>query len=294
MGKGPSQMQKKRHISRKTRDSIVNIAIQILLAVLSLIWVLPIVGIVIGSFHCSGANPDLGTIHTWGLDNYVRLFRETMFLKWFGNTLLVGMVTAIVQTAFQLAVGYSFSRFRFRGRKFLMCLLYVLSMLPGSLTLIVLNGWLHAWNLTGANAPYGAILVYTASSGLGYSIIKGYYDTVDRSITEAAEVDGATQLQIFYRIYLPIGKPIIIYTLLMGFLLPWSDPSIVDAVLPGFMVGEGMQWIMDSTLQDNLPTFCAGSVVISVPIVTLFLLLQKYYLTGETIRVTGKPPHPVE
>lgn len=287
-------MQKKRHISRKTREKIVNIMIQLFLAVLSLIWVVPIVGIVIGSFHCSGADPTLGIVRTWGFDNYVRLFRETMFLRWFGNTLLVGMVTAIVQTAFQLAVGYTFSRFRFRGRKFLMCLLCVLGMLPSSLTLIVLDGWLHAWNLTGANAPYGAILVYTASSGLGYSIIKGYYDTVDPSISEAAQMDGATQLQIFCKIFLPIGKPIIIYTLLMGFLLPWSDISIVDAVLPGFTVGEGMQWIMDSTLQDNLPTFCAGSVVISVPIVTLVLLLQKYYFTGETIRMTGKPPHSVE
>ena len=127
-----------------------------------------------------------------------------------------------------------------------------------------------------------------------FHLIKGYYDTVDPSISEAAQMDGATQLQIFYRIFLPIGKPIIIYTLLMGFLLPWSDISIVDAVLPGFTVGEGMQWIMDSTLQDNLPTFCAGSVVISVPIVTLVLLLQKYYFTGETIRMTGKPPHSVE
>lgn len=116
-------------MSRKTKNSLVNTAISALLFLLSLIWSLPVFGIFIESFHCIGG-PDGAP--AWGLDNYVRLFRETLFLRWFGNTLLVGTASAIVQTAFQLAVGYTFSRLRFRRRKFLMGLFLVLGMSPRS------------------------------------------------------------------------------------------------------------------------------------------------------------------
>lgn len=264
-------------------------AISALLFLLSLIWSLPVFGIFIESFHCIGG-PDGAP--AWGFDNYVRLFRETLFLRWFGNTLLVGTASAIVQTAFQLAVGYTFSRLRFRRRKFLMGLFLVLGMFPAPMTFVVVNSWLREWNLTGANAPYGSILIYMANSGLGYAVMKGYFDTIDRSITEAALVDGATQLQIFLKIFLPLAKPIIVYTLLMGFLMPWNDLSMVDAILPGYMVGDGLQWILDAPIEENFELFCAGGVVVSVPIVILFLILQKYYAMGETIRTFGRTSSP--
>lgn len=276
-------------MSRKTKNSLVNTAISALLFLLSLIWSLPVFGIFIESFHCIGG-PDGAP--AWGFDNYVRLFRETLFLRWFGNTLLVGTASAIVQTAFQLAVGYTFSRLRFRRRKFLMGLFLVLGMFPAPMTLVVVNSWLREWNLTGANAPYGSILIYMANSGLGYAVVKGYFDTIDRSITEAALVDGATQLQIFLKIFLPLAKPIIVYTLLMGFLMPWNDLSMVDAILPGYMVGDGLQWILDAPIEENFELFCAGGVVVSVPIVILFLILQKYYVMGETIRTFGRTSSP--
>lgn len=158
------------------------------------------------------------------------------------------------------------------------------------MTLVVVNSWLREWNLTGANAPYGSILIYMANSGLGYAVVKGYFDTIDRSITEAALVDGATQLQIFLKIFLPLAKPIIVYTLLMGFLMPWNDLSMVDAILPGYMVGDGLQWILEAPIEENFELFCAGGVVVSVPIVILFLILQKYYVMGETIRTFGRTP----
>ncbi len=258
----------------------------------SLIWVLPLAGLVLESFRCGGGAGALP--RHWGLDNYVRLFRETLFLRWLGNTLLVGSVTAVVQTVFQLSVGYVLSRFRFKGRNFLVYLLILLSMLPGTLTLFIVNGWLREWNLTGANAPFGAIVYYAAGSATGYAVVKGYYDAVDRSIEEAAQVDGATQFQIFYKIFLPVGKPVIIYTMLMGFLLPWSNFAVVDAVLPGYTVADGLIWVFGSSLEDSFETFCARGVVISVPIVILCLLLQKYYIAGETIRALGKPLRPVE
>ena len=288
--KGGAAGQRHRRRKSKSRDRFVNALIYFVLAAFSLICILPLIGIIIQSSRCTGGTDcTAGMISShWGWDNYVRLFRETMFLRWYGNTFLVGLVTAIAQTAIQLAVGYVFSRFRFRGRKLLMGLLVVLSMVPAGFSRIAVNGLLHSWDLTGANAPYGAIVVYAANAGLGFSIAKGYFDSIDRSVGESAQMDGATQLQIFVKIFLPTAKPIIVYTLLTGFMLPWSDFSFVDAILPGYMVADGLQWILTSPIKDSFSTFCAGSVVVSVPIVILFLLLQKYYILGESIRTQGK------
>ncbi len=218
------------------------------------------------------------------MDNYIRLLRETLFVRWFFNTLFVGLVTAAVQTAFQLSVGYVLSRFRFPHRRFLMSLIFVLGLVPSSFLYLGLGFLLKEWHLTGENAPLGSIIVYAASSGMGYVVAKKYFDTFSRSLGEAAQVDGASELQIFFKIFLPLAKPVILYTLLMGFLLPWNTFSVTEPTPNGYLVADGLTETLDSSLSDSFPTFCAGGVLVSLPIVTLFLLLQKYYVFGETLR----------
>ena len=187
----------KAHISQKTKNGIVNTVIHIVLAVICFIWILPFIGITLESFRCESTGL-AGYIFPkqWGFDNYIRLFKETKFPLWFGNTLIMGLVTSIVQTAFVLMVAYALSRHRFKGRKFLMNLMLVFGMFPGFLTLILLYTWMHDWNLTDANAPWGLIIIYVASSGMGYHIAKGFFDTIPHSLDEAARVDGATRLRI--------------------------------------------------------------------------------------------------
>lgn len=272
---------------KRTKEKFIDAAIQCAIPLICLIWVLPMVVLIAESFR-GGSVGGMTSIFR-GFGNYVRLFRETAFLKWFGKTFLVGIAVAVVQTVFQLQVGYALSRFRFCGRKFLMEFLFVLGACPGFVTVIAVNILLHGLNSSVADAPYGAIFVYAASSGAGYSVAKSFFDTVDRSVIEAAQIDGASHLQIFLKIFLPIARPIILYTLLMGFMMPWSDLSVADAVLPGTL-GEGARQVAE---QDVFALFCAGGVVVSVPIVILFLLLQKYYVLGETVRTTGSP-RPIE
>ena len=239
--KGISKGTARRRIRRKRREKIANSAIYFLLAALGILWILPIVGIVVESFRCTGYDPSLGTVlHYLGTENYARLFCETPFLKWFFNTLLVGIVTAVVQTAFQISVGYVFSRFRFRGRKFLMSIIFVLGMIPSALLYYVLGLILNEWRLTGGNAPLGSILVYSASSGIGYAVAKKYFDTLDRSVVESARVDGASEARIFFKIVLPLAKPVIIYTLLMGFMLPWNTFSATNPLPGGYLVADGL------------------------------------------------------
>ena len=283
-----AQPQQKTHMGQRAKNRISNTFIYIILVAMSIIWLLPFVGIVFESFRTeSTALAGYIIPKQWGFDNYVRLFTQTSFPKWFGNTLMMGLVTAVVQTMFILAVSYALSRHRFKGRKFLMNMMLVFGMFPGFLTLILLYTWLNDGHLTMDNAPYGLMLIYVASSGMGYYIAKGFFDTISHSLDEAARVDGATNFQIFYKIILPLSKPIIIYTVLMGFMAPWGDfvmaTFMANNAEAGYNAAAGLQWLLtDSMKNEYYTTFCAGGVVVAIPITVLFMCLQKYYVAGVT------------
>lgn len=278
----------KTHMSQRTKNTITNTIIHVVLVVMCVLWVLPFVFILFESFRTESTGLAGYIIpKQFGFDNYVRLFTETQFPKWFLSTLIMGLITAIVQTVFILCVSYALSRNRFKGRKALMNVMLILGMFPGFLTLILLYQLLKMLGLTGANAPWGLIILYVASSGMGYHVSKGFFDTVSRSLDEAALVDGATRFQIFYKIILPLCKPIVIYTILMGFMAPWGDfvtaAFMADNVSSGYNVATGLYYLIDGQNKATYyTTFCAGGVVVAVPITTLFMFLQKYYVAGVT------------
>lgn len=279
---------RKNHITQKAKNRISNTIIHIVLAVMCTVWILPFIFIFFESFRVESTGLAGYIIpKQWGFDNYVRLFTETQFPRWFLSTLIMGLITAIVQTVFILCVSYALSRNRFKGRKGLMNLMLVLGMFPGFLTMILLYQLLKMINLTGANAPWGLILIYVASSGMGYHVAKGFFDTVSRSLDEAARVDGATRFQIFYKIILPLCKPIVIYTILMGFMAPWGDfvmaAFMADNTSAGYNVATGLYYMIAGQAKATYyTTFCAGGVVVALPITILFMFLQKYYVAGVT------------
>ena len=286
-----SQAPTKTHMGQRAKNRISNTAIYIILSVMCVVWLLPFVGILLESFRVESTGR-AGYIFPkqWGFDNYMRLFTDEAisFPKWFLNTLIMGLITSVVQTIFILAVSYALSRNRFKGRRFLMNMMLVFGMFPGFLTLILLYNLLNDWNMTGVNAPWGLIIIYIASSGMGYHICKGFFDTISHSLDEAARVDGATQFQIFYKIILPLSKPIIIYTVLMGFMAPWGDfvmaTFMANGSNAGYNVAAGLQWMMsaEKMKEEYYTTFCAGGVVVALPITILFMCLQKYYVAGVT------------
>ena len=286
------EVKQKTHMGQRAKNRAANTIIYIILVAMCLIWLLPFFGIVLESFRTESTGL-AGYIFPkqWGFDNYVRLFTQTQFPRWFLNTLIMGLITAVVQTIFILAVSYALSRHRFKGRKFLMNMMLIFGMFPGFLTLILLYTWLGSWGpkpgLTMQNAPWGLIVIYVASSGMGYYICKGFFDTISHSLDEAARVDGATNFQIFYKIILPLSKPIIIYTVLMGFMAPWGDfvmaTFMANGSSAGYNAAAGLQWLLtDSMKNDYYTTFCAGGVVVAIPITVLFMCLQKYYVAGVT------------
>ena len=276
-------------ISIKTINTITNTLIYAFLIVISIVWLIPFIGIVLESLRCEST----GQVNYFfpkqiGFDNYIRLFQSD-FPKWFMNTILMGVAVSVLQTGFILSMSYTLSRLRFKGRKTLMNFMLILGMFPGFLTMILIYKVFSDIGLTMEMAPVGLIIVYCASSGMGYYISKGFFDTIPKSLDEAARVDGATRLEVFYKVIMPLSKPIIIYTILMGFMAPWGDYMMARFLIKGNDAGKNVavgmfDWIKGSgdSLYANYTMFCAAGVVVSIPVTIVFMSLQKYYVEGVT------------
>lgn len=271
-----------------SKKSLSNTLIYLLLAAIAVIWLFPFVGIVLESFRVE-TRAQVGYLlpKEWGLDNYRYLFQNTDFPRWFLNTGFMGVAVAVLQTLFILSMSYALSRLRFRGRRLLMNSMLILGMFPGFLTLLLIYKVFVDLGLTMENAPIGLVLVYVASSGMGYYVAKGFLDTIPKTLDEAARVDGATRAQVFYKIILPLSSPIIIYTVLMGFMAPWGDFMLASYLIhensAGMNVAVGMyEWVSKTNLNHMYTIFCAAGVVVALPVITLFLSLQRYYVEGVT------------
>ncbi len=278
--------------SMKTKRAIGNVLGYIVLILISIIWLFPFVGLVLQSFR-SYATEYGGMVgylvpKQFSLDNYKFLFSgETNFLKWYGNTITIAIFVAIFQTIMVLCVSYVLSRMRFTGRTFLMRFWLILGMFPGFLTMICLYFLLKSLGLTQAGAVPGLILVSVASSGMGYYVCKGYFDTIPKALDEAARIDGASRARIFFTMIIPMSKPIIIYTALVAFMAPWCDYVFASYIAFGhdesYNVAVAMQrWVNTNDYQGYFTRFCAGGVLIAIPVTLLFMFLQKYYVEGVT------------
>lgn len=277
--------------SRRRRDRRANRAIYTALIIISVIWLAPFVFLLLQSFR-SYLTEDGGMVNyllpkAFSLDNYRFLFQDPTYIRWYTNTLIIALFCAVFQTAIVLSVSYALSRMRFKGRRFIMQLMLVLGMFPGFLTMIALYFLLKQFGLTQEGAVPGLILIYTASSGMGYYISKGFFDTIPKSLDESARIDGANRFYVFKRIIMPLSKPIIIYTILMAFMAPWGDYVFASYVAFGksdsYNVAVGLyRWVNTQDYQGYFTRFCAGGVLVAIPITALFLMLQKYYVEGVT------------
>ena len=163
----------------------------------------------------------------------------------------------------------------------------ILGMFPGMLGMIILYNVLKDLGMTQANAVPGLILVSIASSGMNYYVSKGFFDTIPKSLDEAARIDGATRMQILHRVILPLAKPIVIYTVLSAFMGPWGDFVFARYVAMGNVSGMNVavglnSWLSADQIHYMYTQFCAGGVLVALPVTLLFLFLQKYYVEGVT------------
>ena len=274
------------------RNKISNGFAYAILIIISIIWLFPFVCLVLQSFRSYILEPggQVGYLlpKTFSLDSYKFLFSaDCQFFRWYGNTLIIATFVAILQTIFVLMVSYALSRMRFRGRELLMRFWLVLGMFPGFLSMICLYFLLKQFGLTQQGAIPGLILIGFASSGMGYYVCKGYFDTIPKSLDEAARIDGANRFQVFTIMLIPLSKPIIIYTALVAFMAPWCDYIFASYIAFGYSdsynVAVAMyRWVMTNDYQGYFTRFCAGGILIAVPVTILFMCLQKYYVGGVT------------
>lgn len=279
--------QAKRSLGIKATNMISNSIIYVLLIAITIIWLIPFVCIVLQSFRVESTHM-VGYVvpKQWGLDNYIKLF-DTNFPKWYMNTLLIALANAVGVTIITLCMSYTLSRFRFKLRKPLMQFMLILGMFPGMLGMIILYNVLSDMGLTGPNAVPGLILVNISGAGMGYYVSKGFFDTISKSLDEAARIDGATRFQILYKIILPLAKPIVIYTILTSFMGPWGDFVFARYIsannVDGMNAAVGLfSWLNIDQINNNYTMFCAGGVLVALPVTLLFMFLQKYYVEGVT------------
>ena len=284
----------KKDSSIKKRTVIGNTITYIVLVLISIIWLFPFVGLLLQSFRSYDPKVEYGGMVDYlipkhfSLDNYKFLFSgETNFLLWYRNTLVIAIFVSIFQTIIILCVSYALSRMRFKGRTLLMRFWLVLGMFPGFLTMICLYFLLKQFGLTQEGAVPGLILVSVASSGMGYYVCKGFFDTLPIALDEACRIDGASRARIFFTMTVPLAKPIIIYTALVAFMGPWCDYVFASYIAFGndksYNVAVAMQrWIWTNDYQGYFTRFCAGGILVGIPVTLLFMFLQKYYVEGVT------------
>ena len=283
-----SAEQLRRGRIRKTVSLVIR---HVILALLSFIWLVPIFWLLVTSFSTDkGINFKTFFPEGYTLWNYSAILFQSdsvaQFPRWFMNTLIVACFNCVLSTCFVLMVAYAMSCCRFKGRKLLQNLSVTINLFPGVLAMIAVYFVLKNLGLT--NSYAGLIMVYAGSSGLGYLICKGFFDTVPVSLREAAKLDGASEARIFFQIVIPMSKPILVYTIINSFMVPWTDFVMAKMILNSgissdWTVAIGLYNMLDRVLINSyFSRFCAGGVLVSIPISILFVIMQKFYVEGIT------------
>ncbi|MEM1054510.1 MAG: carbohydrate ABC transporter permease [Bacteroidota bacterium] len=218
------------------------------------------------------------------LENYRVLLVETDFMRWLGNSLLVSLVVTITGVALASTAGYALSRHRFRGRKMALSGILVTQMFPATMLLLPL--YIVLINLGLINSYIGIVIIYTATA-LPFCVwqMKGYYDTIPASLEEAARIDGATPWQAFYKVILPLAAPALVITALFSFMSAWNEYVVAAVVLQDtelFTLPVGLKGFQAS-LSTQWGLYAAGSLLVSIPVIVLFLILSRYLISGLTL-----------
>lgn len=263
-----------------------DVASYVLLTILGIIWIVPIVWVFMESFN-KNPQPYQTSFFPkqFSLDNYVKLFTDTSsldFPRMYMNTLIIAIFTCVISVFFVLAVAYCMSRLRFRMRRTFMNVVLILGMFPAIMAVVAIYFILKAVGLTSSNTTIIAlILVYSAGSGAGFYVMKGYMDTIPFSLDEAARLDGCNNWQVFTKIIIPIARPMIVYQAIVSFLGPWLDFVLAKAIATtadGYTVSLGL-WSMlqKEYIHTYYARFAAGAVLVSIPIAILFMVMQRFY-----------------
>ena len=290
-------MKDPRNGSLKARRVTGDVVTYIFLSILSIVWLLPFFWLVMQSFR-DGRGQFISTFlpEEYTLNNYKALFTEfevMNFPRMFLNTFVIACFSCLISTTFVLCVSYCTSRMKWKMRKPYMNMAMILNLFPGFMTMVAVYFILKALGMTEGNwIPVALVICFSAGAGTGFYVMKGYMDTIPKALDEAAYLDGATKFQIFTKITLPLCKPMIVYQLITSFMAPWVDfvfaKVIVRTEAKFFTVSIGLWSMLEKEYVDVwFVRFCAGAVLVSIPIAILFIITQKFYQEAMSGSVKG-------
>ena len=278
----------KKPASVKTRKMVTDVVVHVFLVCVAIVWLIPFVWIIAHSFRGESTGMYCATFlpTEWTFDNYIGLFtdRATMnFPRMFANTFVISIFACLISSFFVLAVSYSLSRVKWTMRKPYMNMAMVINLFPGFMSMVAIYFLLKAMGLTeGGRIPIALVICFSAGAGTGFYVMKGYMDTIPKALDEAATIDGCTRWQVFTKITLPMCKPMIVYQVITAFMGPWMDfifaKIIVRAETQYATVSIGLWKMLEMEYIGGWFTrFCAGAVLVSIPISILFMITQRFY-----------------
>ena len=280
-------MAKNKDGGMKAKRITGDVITYIFLTVMCVIWLLPFFWIIMQSFR-DGIGQFISTFlpEKYTLNNYKALFTDfnvINFPRMFLNTFFIACCSCVISTFFVLAVSYCLSRVKWKMRKPYMNTAMVITLFPGFMSMIAVYFILKALGMTEGDKIYLSLIIcYSSGAGVGFHVMKGYMDTIPKSLDEAAMMDGCTRFQVFTKITLPLCKPMVVYQIITSFMGPWMD-FIFAKVIAG---AKSQYWTVSIGLFNMLEKeyvdvwfvrFCAGAVLVSIPIAALYLLTQKMY-----------------
>ncbi|MBU5214116.1 MULTISPECIES: sugar ABC transporter permease [Heyndrickxia] len=270
-------------MNRKTKEKWISVGKHIILVLVAIFTVYPVVWVFIGSL-----NPGDSLFNTslfpksLTFKHYVELFQDTQYFNWYKNTLKIAIWNMIISTFLVVTAAYAFSRFRFPGRKEGLMTMLVLQMFPGFMGMIAIYILLLQLGLL--DNHWGLILVYAGGSiPFNAWLVKGYFDSMPKSLEEAAKMDGAGHVTIFFRVMMPLSVPILVFVAVSNFIGPWMDFIFARLVLrsnENKTLAIGLFEMVTGRGNTEFTTFAAGAVLVAIPITILFMIFQKYMVEG--------------
>ena len=285
--------------SMKARRITMDIIVHIFLSIVAIVWVMPFIYLIGQSLRDTGFDGmDVSSFfpRKIGITNFIKLFTNTgsyNFPQMFMNTFIVAACSCTIGSFFVLAVSYALSRLKWKMRRTYMNMGMIMGLFPGFMGMTATYFLLKALGLTeGKYVLLGLIICNCSGAGLGFHVMKGYMDTIPKALDEAASLDGATKWQTYTRITLPLCKPMIVYQVVTAFMGPWCDYIFARLICRDqkqfYTVSVGLWDMLElEAINGYFTQFCAGAVVVAVPISILFIITQRFYQEAMSGSVKG-------
>lgn len=272
---------------RKALTGVKAVSLQVFFIALCFVTLIPILYALSVSFNANNSllSADFSFLpKAFTLANYKAVFTEKPVLLWLKNSVFIAVCTVTIALSVSIPAAYAFSRMRFRGRKTLLNMLILLNAFPSLLSMFAIYKLMNPLGLV--DTRLGLIIIYTGTMAVfGLWNMKGYFDTIPYDIEEAARMDGASELQIIRRIVVPLAKPSIIVTAVMVLIYVWNEYIYAVTFMTGsenFTLATGLYSLQAGEMSGSWPVFAAASLVISLPVLIIFLYVQRHMVSGLT------------